>query len=50
MLKRIIWPAVAAGVMPILSVISAALGNGDLAIATGLAGVTFAILASNERR
>jgi predicted anti-sigma-YlaC factor YlaD len=50
MLKRIIWPAVVAGMMPILSIICAALGNGELAIATGLAGVTFAILASNEKR
>ena len=49
-MNRIIWPAVVAGVLPILSVISAALGNGEIAIAIGLAGVTFAILASNEKR
>jgi hypothetical protein len=49
-MSRIIWPAVVAGVMPILSIICAALGNGELAIATGLAGITFAILASNEKR
>lgn len=50
MLSRIVWPAVIAAVLPVVSVISAILGNGEVAVATGLGAISFAILSNREGR
>lgn len=42
--RNLVWPAVVAAVLAMSSVAAALLGNDKIAVALGLAGVTFAIL------
>jgi energy-converting hydrogenase Eha subunit A len=50
MIRRVVWTAVVASVLGIAAIVLAALGQDSLSLATGLAGVISALLASRESR
>lgn len=49
MLKRIVWPSVAAVLLAVGAIISAVVGSDKMTLAIGMAAVTAAILATREK-
>ena len=46
--RNLVWPALVAAVLAILSVAAAITGHDSVAVALGLSGVTFAVLAPRQ--
>ena len=47
-LREVIWTAVVAVVLAVCAVVLAVMGLGDVALAVGLAGVTFSVLSTRS--
>ena len=45
---NIVWSAVASATLAAIGILLGILGNGESAVATGLASITFAILSTKE--
>lgn len=48
-MKRVIWTAVMAATLALISILAVALGKQDMAVPVGLAAITMAILATREK-